>query len=373
MMAGFRTVDFCRTMSDLRAMWLAMGEVDISFRHLLRKLPRPLLRLAFPHQALEPLGPVDASVDRSRQLTTDNLFRVRADSGEVYVHVELEREWRDHLPARLFDYATAGISMVQAQVWTVAVLLRPGGRPPVGTGIYRIPGADGDAFVFRYHVVPLWQLDARSMRSQLGLEAAPFFVAMRGADEAFVRSLAYEVGMDRTMTRRARKTTTQLLFTVTAAILGADTARRIFHMDWLKDDPNVQEWLGWLRAEGVKIGRAEGRAKGVAEGRAKGVAEGRAKGVAEGMAKGRAEEARAALRRVLAARSFRVTAAVRARIDAEARIAQLESWLTTAVTASSIDDVFGDAATARSRRSRRRPAASTPRARRPRGRAPRSR
>ncbi|HEU4732896.1 MAG TPA: hypothetical protein VFT22_33610 [Kofleriaceae bacterium] len=49
--------------------------------------------------------------------------------------------------------------------------------------MYRIPGVGGDAFVFRYHVVPLWRLDARRMRRQLGLEGAPFCAAMRGADE----------------------------------------------------------------------------------------------------------------------------------------------------------------------------------------------
>jgi hypothetical protein len=85
------------------------------------------------------------------------------------------------------------VSATRLPVWSVVVLLRPGGQPPQGTGVYQIPGIDGDAFVFRYHVVPLWRLDARSMRAELGLEAAPFFVAMHGADKAFVRSLAADL------------------------------------------------------------------------------------------------------------------------------------------------------------------------------------
>lgn len=66
-----------------------MGETDVTFRHLLRGLPRPILRLAFPRRRLEPLGPFDSSVDRPRQRTTDGLFRVRDRTGEAAVHVEI--------------------------------------------------------------------------------------------------------------------------------------------------------------------------------------------------------------------------------------------------------------------------------------------
>jgi len=167
-----------------------MGETDVTFRHLLRGLPRPLLQLAFPRRQLEPLGALDPSVDRPRQRTVDSLFRVRDETGEVAVHVEIERGWRTDIVPRLFDYASAAVTAAQLPVWSVVVLLRPGGRPPQGTGTYRIRGVDGDSFVFRYRVLPLWQLDAHEMRAQLGLEGAPFCVAMQGADEAFVRTLA---------------------------------------------------------------------------------------------------------------------------------------------------------------------------------------
>jgi hypothetical protein len=66
-----------------------MGETDVTFRHLLRGLPRPILRLAFPRRKLEPLGPFDPSVDRPRQRTADSLFRVRDGSAEAAVHVEI--------------------------------------------------------------------------------------------------------------------------------------------------------------------------------------------------------------------------------------------------------------------------------------------
>jgi flagellar biosynthesis/type III secretory pathway protein FliH len=99
-------------------------------------------------------------------------------------------------------------------------------------------------------------------------------------------------------------------------------------------DPNVQELIN----EWKDKGRAEGRAKGLA----KGLAEGRAEGLAKGRAKGRAAEARLLLHKVLAARSFRVTPKVRARIDSEPDVARIESWLEAAVTARAVGDVFRD-------------------------------
>jgi hypothetical protein len=307
-----------------------MGETDVTFRHLLRGLPRPILRLAFPRRRLEPLGPLDPSVDRPRQRTADSLFRVRDGSGEAAVHVEIERAWRTEIARRVFEYASVAVAATRLPVWSVVVLLRPGGRPPRGTGVYRVPGVGGDAFVFRYHVVPLWRLDARSMRARLGLEAAPFCAAMRGADEAFVRELADEVRTDRSMVKRDRQSTMQLLYVVSAAIFGSETARRIFHVESIMQDPNVKELI------------SEWEDKGLVKGRVEGLAKGRVEGLAKGRVEGRAVEARLLLHKVLAARSFPVTPDVRARINGEPDLARLESWLEAAVTAAAIGDVFRD-------------------------------
>ena len=199
---------------------------------------------------------------------------------------------------------------------------RGGGHPPEGTGVYQVPGADGDAFVFRYQAVPLWQLDARQMQAQLGPAAAPFCAAMRGADEAFIRELVEKVQTDPRLAPHDRRTTIQLLYIVSAVILGSETARRIFHVESIIQDPNVQE----LIREWEDKGRAEGRTEGRAEGRTE----------------GRADEARSLLLKVMAARSLPVTPDVRARIDREPDLARLESWLEAAVTATAIGDVFRD-------------------------------
>ena len=172
------------------------------------------------------------------------------------------------------------------------------------------------------------------MQAQLGPAAAPFCAAMRGADEAFIRELVEKVQTDPRLAPHDRRTTIQLLYIVSAVILGSETARRIFHVESIIQDPNVQE----LIREWEDKGRAEGRTEGRAEGRT----EGRAEGRTEGRAEGRADEARSLLLKVMAARSLPVTPDVRARIDREPDLARLESWLEAAVTATAIGDVFRD-------------------------------
>ena len=311
-----------------------MGETDVTFRHLLRNLPQPILQLVFPHHQLEPLGPLDASVDRARQLTVDNLFRIRHGDAEVAVHVEFERDWRPSIPHRLFDYASAAVSATRLSVTSVVVLLRPGGDPPEQIGVHRIPDIEGDTFIFRYRVVPLWSLDATQMLTQLGLQSAPYCVAMHGADEAFVRSLVEEVQTGRRLAQPARDTTMRLLYVVSAAILGADTARRIFHVESIIQDPSVQEL--------IQEWEDKGRAKGRAEGRIEGRAEGHVVGRAQGRVEERVMTIREVLHKLLAARSLPVTEDVRARIEREADIARLESWLEAAWTARTLGDVFRD-------------------------------
>lgn len=293
----------------------AMGELDVTFRRMLRSVPHAILQLAFPGRQLEVFGPpLDPSLDRPRQRTGDILFRVRDGEVEAVVHVEIERQWRSEIPRRLFEYASAAVLATKPPVSSLVILLKRGGHPPSGTGVHQIPGIDGITFVFRYHVLPLWQLEAREMQSRLELTGKPFCVAMHGADEELVRELAGEVSRDQGLSAPDRETTMQLLYFVTAAILGIDAARRIFHMESLFEDPNIQQLIREWKDEGHAEGRAEGRA----------------------------EEARSLLYEVLALRSFPVTSDVRARIDGEPDVARLEAWLKAAVTAGAIGDVFRD-------------------------------
>jgi hypothetical protein len=82
---------------------------------------------------------------------------------------------------------------------------------------------------------------------------------------------------------------------------------------------------------------SQGRAEGEAKGRAEGVAEGRAEGVAEGRVDGEA----AALLVILETRGIPVPEEIRGRIRECGSLEQLETWVRTAATAESIEDVFG--------------------------------
>jgi hypothetical protein len=132
---------------------------------------------------------------------------------------------------------------------------------------------------------------------------------MQGSDEAFIRELVEKVQTDPTLAPHDRRTTIQLLYIVSAVILGSETAR-IFHVESIIQDPNVQE----LIREWEDKGRTEGHA----------------------------DEARSLLLKVLAARSLPVPPDLRARIDGEPDLAWLESWLEAAVTAAAVGDVFRD-------------------------------
>ncbi|MFD7458305.1 MULTISPECIES: hypothetical protein [unclassified Streptomyces] len=82
----------------------------------------------------------------------------------------------------------------------------------------------------------------------------------------------------------------------------------------------------------------EGQAEGMAEGIAKGIATGKAQGVAEGRAVGRAE----AVLRVLQARGFTVSDAVRDRLFDCSDLSRLDDWLVRAVKVEQAEDLFGE-------------------------------
>ncbi|MBF8186149.1 hypothetical protein ITP53_10390 [Nonomuraea sp. K274] len=76
----------------------------------------------------------------------------------------------------------------------------------------------------------------------------------------------------------------------------------------------------------------------------RGLKEGEAKGKAEGKAEGEANEAARSVLLVLAARGLDVPDDARARITACTDLAQLEAWLTLAVTAQTLDELFNETA-----------------------------
>jgi hypothetical protein len=283
-----------------------VGEIDIAWRRLLREVPESAIRIAFPRRRLRVMGPAsDASVDRPRQLTTDNLFVVRDGRRELILHLEIELKWRPSLPLRLFDYASSAHVLTRRPVITVVLLLRRGGRPPRSLAEYRVPVLGTRDLVFPYHVIALASCDARAMKQRLPPEGWPFLVAMRGGGTPrSVGALAREIGQHASLSPPRKEMALQLLFVVAAAMLGDDAARSIFVMDSIIGSPGVQALIRHYRHEG------------------------------------RQEEARSTLMRILSRRGFAITDEVRQRVEGERDLSRLEAWLDAAVTAVSIDDVF---------------------------------
>ncbi|MFG3439467.1 hypothetical protein ACGF0J_19685 [Nonomuraea sp. NPDC047897] len=69
---------------------------------------------------------------------------------------------------------------------------------------------------------------------------------------------------------------------------------------------------------------------------------GKAEGKAEGRTEGQAEAAARSVLLVLEARGFDVPDDIRARIAACADLTQLQTWLTRAATAQTLQDLFGE-------------------------------
>ncbi|MEU7744182.1 hypothetical protein, partial [Nonomuraea sp. NPDC049158] len=77
-------------------------------------------------------------------------------------------------------------------------------------------------------------------------------------------------------------------------------------------------------------------------GKADGIAEGKTEGRTEGRTEGKAEEAARSVLLVLAARDFNVPDDIRTQITTCTDLAQLETWLTRAVTAQALQDLFNE-------------------------------
>ncbi|MFG1961342.1 hypothetical protein ACGFJ2_27075, partial [Nonomuraea sp. NPDC049028] len=95
---------------------------------------------------------------------------------------------------------------------------------------------------------------------------------------------------------------------------------------WPVYSPFAREHYGRGKADGIAEGKVEGKVEGKAEGRTE----------------GKAEEAARSVLLVLATRDFNVPDDIRTQITTCTDLAQLETWLTRAVTAQALEDLFNE-------------------------------
>ena len=79
----------------------------------------------------------------------------------------------------------------------------------------------------------------------------------------------------------------------------------------------------------------------IEEGLTRGIQQGIERGIQQGVVQGMAEGEADAILRVLDARGLKVTAAQRKRIIGCTDLEQLQEWITRAVTAAKVADIFG--------------------------------
>jgi hypothetical protein len=128
---------------------------------------------------------------------------------------------------------------------------------------------------------------------------------------------------------------TRLLLTLAPQSARASLEELMF-MDHLKDD-----FVDGLIAEGLTKGLAQGLAKGLKYGLEQGLEQGRAKGLAQGLAQGMSEGEAQLLLRAMTARGLVVPDGIRLRVTECTDSAQLELWFDRAMSATTIDEIFG--------------------------------
>ncbi len=119
-------------------------------------------------------------------------------------------------------------------------------------------------------------------------------------------------------------------------------------LDTAKDDGGkalmgtiAETWKKEGEAKGLAAGKILGREKGLAAGKAEGLAEGQARGLAKGIAEGEARGEAKSLMRLLVKRFGPLPEAVVSQIAAGS-IEELDRWFDAAITAFSVEAVFGE-------------------------------
>jgi predicted transposase YdaD len=100
----------------------------------------------------------------------------------------------------------------------------------------------------------------------------------------------------------------------------------------IKDD-----FIDGITEEGLTRGIQQGIERGIQQGIERGIQQGVVQGMAEGRVAGEAD----AILRVLDARGLKVSAVQRKRIIGCTDLEQLQEWITRAVTAAKVADIFG--------------------------------
>lgn len=279
---------------------------DGTLKFLLESYPRDLLGNLFGLPLTDaPIQHLQTELQADTR-TADAVLQVDLP-GEpaTLIHVEVQSRYDPQIPLRLLDYAVRIHQKYERRVrsWPVQLLPFPTSWEPFPTEVgWGNPNRE-DGLLFRYHVVRVWELEPALGLAHPGL--MPLFPLMRHEQrppELLDRCVARLEEWQTPTDERER-----LL-----ECLGSLASLRY-------DRNTVMEWLGrlhmietplmdWLRAEGKAEGKTEGKAEDILK--------------------------------ILAARGFQVPDAIEQKIRTCQDLELLDRWLTRAVTAASLEEVF---------------------------------
>ncbi len=237
-----------------------MGHYDIASKHLVQRWPEAILKVVFPRSRVQFVEHGPTELPEVKRFT-DRVMRVRKGKREVLLHLEVQTEWDDDVPARVANYRTRLRFGLRQAVSSVVLCLAPPSKP--GRIVDRfVEGTGSDRIEVRFRVVKLWERSYSwdTLRRCPGLvplaalsestEARDLERLNRIIEEA---PLAYEDKLD-----------LQAIFGVMAGLRGFPDAmlRAILKEDMVHEHPILKEWEERARAQGLEQGLEQGRTEG---------------------------------------------------------------------------------------------------------------
>jgi hypothetical protein len=312
---------------------------DHLFKELLRAFPAEWVRLVVPDQATRlsfgtlELQPTETFLDvlRGEERRFDLMMRVESRAGErLLLHLEVEREFRRGMAARLWDYNRLVRLRHGLPVHTAVLYLR-GGPRGLAAESHRERWLGRPVCGFRYTALGLSRAPAAAFLRRRNPLAWALAALMRWPGSRAEHQLACLTPIARA--RNLTEVQRFLLFnTVTTYLqLQGDAVRQYETMLAGRRHREVRAMIMTWADKKIEEGRQQGLQEGLQEGLQQ--------GIERGLERGREEGIRAVVLRLLARRFSPLPAAVARRVSAMVSSQELETLADRILEARSLEEL----------------------------------
>jgi len=134
-----------------------VGDLDLVAKILMCAAPEGFVRLWLGHEAeVVEVRAADKEL-QARKAVMDKLYELRfaREQASRWLHVEVAAVWEHDLPFRMLDYQVMSRRVVEGEIGSLLICLKPGSKQGPATDTYRVstPGAE---LTFRYALVRAW-------------------------------------------------------------------------------------------------------------------------------------------------------------------------------------------------------------------------